>query len=285
MALADNDPRGHSGLVFPVFSMSSIGTALGGDFHGPTPVKSAADARKIVGAQSHPREVGVFDAGGSRAASTWPAKFLSALDGGFGSATWSWADSNDQLYDNTTATGWHTGYPDAAIGILPDTCRELPGGTTRCSFWANSPRRWNPSARATRRVLAAADKMGYRHGRFEYNFRLRGNAASIRAKHYRDPAARARPFRLFGPAQLGPRRRLSGYSGDLRAHGLALEALHEETGAGVLKPPSKADGWPPPKGSPVKTFVRSPCSGATDGDLRPSGRPNGPARAGIFIFR
>ena len=35
-------------------------------------------------------------------------------------------DLNDQLYDNVSYTGWHTGYPDAPVRILSDSCRELP---------------------------------------------------------------------------------------------------------------------------------------------------------------
>ena len=35
-------------------------------------------------------------------------------------------DSNDQLYDNVHVTGWHTGYPDAQVRLLPETMRLLP---------------------------------------------------------------------------------------------------------------------------------------------------------------
>ncbi len=54
-------------------------------------------------------------------------KFMAALDKGFGfcDVILGW-DSNDQLYDNTTFTGWHTGYPDAEVRIVPETCRDLP---------------------------------------------------------------------------------------------------------------------------------------------------------------
>ncbi|HRK24409.1 MAG TPA: glutamine synthetase, partial [Beijerinckiaceae bacterium] len=54
-------------------------------------------------------------------------KFLSALEGGFGfcDVIVGW-DSNDQLYDNVTYTGWHTAYPDAPVRIVPETGRLLP---------------------------------------------------------------------------------------------------------------------------------------------------------------
>ncbi len=50
-------------------------------------------------------------------------KFLSALEKGFGfcDVVLGW-DSNDQLYDNVTYTGWHTAYPDAAVRIVPESC-------------------------------------------------------------------------------------------------------------------------------------------------------------------
>ena len=53
-------------------------------------------------------------------------KFIGALDGGMGfcDVVLGW-DSNDQLYDNVTFTGWHTAYPDANVRILPETCREI----------------------------------------------------------------------------------------------------------------------------------------------------------------
>src|SRR5947208_13637974 len=59
-------------------------------------------------------------------------KFKSALEGGMGfcDVVLGW-DINDQLYDNVTYTGWHTGYADANVRILPNTCREIatePGG-------------------------------------------------------------------------------------------------------------------------------------------------------------
>ena len=54
-------------------------------------------------------------------------KFFSALDKGFGfcDVVLGW-DSNDQLYDNTTLTGWHTAYPDATARVLPETMRLIP---------------------------------------------------------------------------------------------------------------------------------------------------------------
>src|SRR5918994_6749415 len=95
----------------------------------PREVKSAAEARRIVEASgaSHVK-VGVFDIDGiMRGKYLSRAKFLAALEKGFGfcDVVLGW-DSNDQLYDNVKYTGWHTGYPDAPVRILPETGRVLP---------------------------------------------------------------------------------------------------------------------------------------------------------------
>ena len=87
------------------------------------------EVRTIDGARQMVRErelgyvkVGLFDIGG-----VMRDKFLSALDEGFGicDAVLGW-DSNDQLYDNVSVTGWHTGYGDAKVRIPPQSRRELP---------------------------------------------------------------------------------------------------------------------------------------------------------------
>jgi glutamine synthetase len=51
-------------------------------------------------------------------------KFLGALRAGFAfcNVVLGW-DSNDQMYDNTKYTGWHTAYPDAMVRIVPESCR------------------------------------------------------------------------------------------------------------------------------------------------------------------
>ena len=73
-------------------------------------------------------KVGVFDIDGvMRGKYMSREKFLSALEKGFGfcDVVLGW-DSNDQLYDNVSITGWHTGYGDVPVKLLPQTCRELP---------------------------------------------------------------------------------------------------------------------------------------------------------------
>lgn len=54
-------------------------------------------------------------------------KFLSITEGttGFCNVIFGW-DAGDMAYDNTTYTGWHTGYPDAAAKIDLSTFRKIP---------------------------------------------------------------------------------------------------------------------------------------------------------------
>src|SRR5258708_9169110 len=95
----------------------------------PRQVRTAADARRILQERGLRHvKVGVHDIDGIlRGKYLHIDKFSSALDGGMGfcDVVLGW-DSNDQLYDNLTYTGWHTAYPDPIVRILPATCRELP---------------------------------------------------------------------------------------------------------------------------------------------------------------
>ncbi len=95
----------------------------------PRQVKTIADAKAIVEQRNLAHvKVGVFDIDGiMRGKYMSRAKFLSALESGYGfcDVVLGW-DCQDQLYDNVQFTGWHTGYPDAPVRILPDSCRPLP---------------------------------------------------------------------------------------------------------------------------------------------------------------
>ncbi len=101
-------------------------------------VRTAEDARRIVEERdlSHVK-VGAFDMDGVlRGKYMAREKFLSAMTGGFGfcDVVLGW-DSYDQLYDNVQFTGWHTGYPDANVRILPESCREIPFCVRKIFAW------------------------------------------------------------------------------------------------------------------------------------------------------
>src|SRR5882672_5009494 len=209
----------------------------------PRQVRSVRDARAIVEERKLTHiKVGVVDVDGVlRGKYMSRAKFLSALEKGFGfcDVVLGW-DANDQLYDNVTFTGWHTGYPDTPLRIIPESCRPLPweddGLFFLCEF---APPADTVCPRGIlRRVLERAASMGYKaYVGFEYEFFVFNETPeSVRAKNYRDLQPLAPGF--FGYSVI----RNSVHS-DLYRHLLAtceamdfgIEGLHEETGAGVLE--------------------------------------------------
>jgi glutamine synthetase len=209
----------------------------------PHQVKNARDARAIVEARNLTHvKVGVFDVDGiMRGKYLSAAKFLSALENGFGfcDVVLGW-DSNDQLYDNVKYTGWHTGYPDANVRLLPATCRPLPWEGDGLFFLAE----FVPPAESIcprgvlRRVVERARSLGFEpYVGFEYEFFVFNETPeSVRAKQYRDLTPLAPGY--FGYSVL----RNSTHS-DFYRELLAtceqmrfgIEGLHEETGAGVLE--------------------------------------------------
>ena len=163
----------------------------------PRQVKNAADALRIVKERglSHVK-VGVHDIDGVlRGKYLHVDKFRAAVEGGpaggmgFCDVVLGW-DANDQLYDNVAMTGWHTGYPDAIVRILPHTCREIatePGNLLFLCEFADKFEQICPRG-VLRRVLQRARKLGFevRVG-FEYEFFVFAETAfSIREKGYRN---------------------------------------------------------------------------------------------------
>src|SRR6476620_5426213 len=155
----------------------------------PENIRTAADARKIVEERrlTHVK-VGVFDADGVlRGKYISKVKFFSALESGFGycDVVLGW-DSNDQLYDNVSYTGWHTAYPDAPVRVLPETCRPVPFEGDMLLFlgeFADKAEAVCPRA-TLRRVLSKADELGYKVSaatEFEF-FMFRETPESVRSK-------------------------------------------------------------------------------------------------------
>src|SRR5258708_38262385 len=93
------------------------------------PVKQHAEIRNFLIERGIEHvKIGVFDTDGIlRGKYLGRDKFVSALDKhlGFCDVILGW-DSNDQLYDNTTFTGWHPAYPAATLRGLRATQRDLP---------------------------------------------------------------------------------------------------------------------------------------------------------------
>lgn len=215
----------------------------------PRAVKNARDARAIVSQRDLKHiKVGVFDVDGiMRGKYMGREKFESALDGGFGfcDVVLGW-DANDQLYDNVKYTGWHTGYPDAPVRIIPESCRPLPFEDDGLFFLCE----FAPPADALcprgvlRRVIERGRKMGFEaYAGLEYEFFVFDETPeSVRQKNYRDLKPMAPGF--FGYSMI----RNSVHSEFYRMllelaeqMDFPFEGLHEETGPGVLEAAIKVD--------------------------------------------
>jgi len=209
----------------------------------PRKVKTNADAKAIVAERGLTHvKVGAFDIDGIlRGKYMSRAKFESSLEGGFGfcDVVLGW-DSKDQLYDNVRYTGWHTGYPDANVRVLPESCRALPWEEPVLFFlgeFAGGAEKVCPRA-VLRRVLDRAKKLGYEaYAGFEYEFFVfKETPDSVREKHYRGLQPIAPDY--FGYSVI----RNSVWSDYYRSllelgekMDFPIEGLHEETGAGVIE--------------------------------------------------
>jgi glutamine synthetase len=187
-------------------------------------------------------KVGVFDGDGIlRGKYLSREKFLGALDKGLGfcDVVLGW-DSNDQLIDGLTFTGWHTAYPDAQVRVLLGTRREIPFEPRTALFLAEFAGRAEavcPRA-ALRRVLQRAAGLGYAvSAAVEYEFFMFAETPeTVREKGYRQ-------LRPMTPGMFGYSMLRSSVHADLyqelldlgEAMRFPIEGLHTETGPGVLE--------------------------------------------------
>jgi len=216
----------------------------------PRAVKNAQDARAIVEERNlKDVKIGLFDVDGvMRGKYMSREKFLSMLEGGFSlcDVILGW-DSYDQLYDNVRYTGWHTGYPDAPVRILPDTCRNIPFEDGMLLFLCEFADKAEPICprAALRRVTGKAKSMGFEpFAGFEYEFFVFNETPdSVRRKHFRDLEPITPEY--FGYSVLRSSvnaeffRQLLDMS---EAMDFPIESLHTETGPGVLEAAIAVDG-------------------------------------------
>lgn len=187
-------------------------------------------------------KVGVFDIDGVlRGKFIARDKFLSALDDGYGfcNALLGW-DVADQLYDNSKYTGWHTGFPDANLRIIPESGLILPF-ENETIFFASE---FTGSAEAIcprgvlRRVLRRAADMGFNIKaamEFEF-FMFRETPDTLEQKGFRG-------LQTLSPGSFSYSVLRSLVHEDLYQDildtfdsiGIELEGLHAETGPGVVE--------------------------------------------------
>jgi glutamine synthetase len=232
----------------------------------PRKVRTIQDAKQIVEERGLTHvKVGLFDNDGvMRGKYISCAKFFSSLDNGlaFCDVVLGW-DVHDQLYDNVTYTGWHTGYPDAPVRILPHTCRELPfedGMLLFIAEFAGEAETVCPRA-ALRRVVERAVDMGFDpFAALEYEFFLFDETPdSIREKNYTN-------LKPMTPGWFGYSMIRNSTHAELYHELMALseqmdfplEGIHTETGPGVIEAAIAVDDavHAADKGALFKTFMK-----------------------------
>ena len=208
-------------------------------------IRSVADATAFVDGRGLTHvKVGVFDIDGIlRGKYMRKDKFLSALEKGFGfcDVVLGW-DSNDQLYVNPGVqhTGWHTGYPDAVVRLLPETARALPlegDMIFMLGEFSDGAEALCPRG-VLRRILKRSENLGFEVcAGLEYEFFVFDETpASVREKNYRNLTPMAPGF--FGYSMIRASAHSDFYHGLLdmcERMDIPLEGLHEETGPGVLE--------------------------------------------------
>ena len=209
----------------------------------PRSVKTVADAKKIVEQRGLTHiKVGLFDIDGvMRGKYLSKAKFFSALDQGFAfcDVVLGW-DSSDELYDNVSYTGWHTGYPDAPVRIIPNSCRAVPFEDNMLLFVAEFCQQAESLCPrgVLRKVIEKGKAMGFEaSAAFEYEFFMFNETPeSIREKNYQNLSP-------ITPGSFGYSMLRNSVHAELYQQLLALaeamdfpiEGLHTETGPGVIE--------------------------------------------------
>jgi glutamine synthetase len=232
----------------------------------PRAVQSVSDAKAIIVERGLTHiKVGLFDIDGvMRGKYMSKEKFFSSLDNGFAfcDVVLGW-DSKDQLYDNVTYTGWHTGYPDAPVRIIPDSCRSVPFEGDMLLFIAEfSDEAEKICPRGTlQRIIRKAGDMGFNAtAAFEYEFFLFNETPdSVREKAYKNLNPISPDF--FGYSMIRNSVHAELYHDLLKLcedMDMPVEGLHTETGPGVLEAALAHDsaGIAADKAALFKTFVK-----------------------------
>lgn len=171
-------------------------------------------------------------------------KFFSVAHGamGFCDVAFGW-DMNDLAYDNTTFTGWHTGYPDTPVRVDLKTFRKIPWENDVPFFLGEVlTHEGTPSHVCPRQLLKQiifqAEKNGYApyfSQEFEwFNFEETPKSANDKGFKNLTPLTPG----MFGYSLLRSTYRSDFFNSifeDLKKFDVPLEGLHTETGPGVYE--------------------------------------------------
>ncbi len=158
--------------------------------------------------------------------------------GAFCSVVLGW-DSRDALYVNDH-TGWHTGYHDDSIRIVPGDGRVMPGDGRRFHLieYADGPGAMICPRRVAGRVVDRARETGFTAlAGFEYEFYVfRETPASAMAKGYRNLTALNPTTGGYSILRTAVEDDLfSGMIALARQMNTPLEAIHPEAGEGAME--------------------------------------------------
>lgn len=232
----------------------------------PREVVTIEDAKRIVKERKLTHvKVGLFDNDGvMRGKYMRREKFFSSLDNNFAfcDVVLGW-DIKDQLYDNVSYTGWHTGYPDAPVKILPQSCREIPfeeGMLLFIAEFADTAESVCPRA-TLGRVIAKAVEMGFDpFAALEYEFFIFDETPdSVREKNFTN-------LKPITPGWFGYSMMRNSTHAELyhelielsEKMDFPLEGIHTETGPGVIEAAIAVDGAidAADKAALFKTFMK-----------------------------
>jgi glutamine synthetase len=170
-------------------------------------------------------------------------KFLKALEEGIGfcNVIFGW-DSSDVVYNNTTISGWHTGYPDAAASIDINTFRTIPWNDNLPFFIADFTESKELAdvcpRRLLRRIHNECISLGfYPNFAKEYEwFNFRETPDTLHQKNFNQ--LNALTPGMFGYSLLRPFQNNDFFNDIfnlLPQFNIPLEGLHTETGNGVYE--------------------------------------------------
>lgn len=170
-------------------------------------------------------------------------KFLKAVKEniGFCNVIFGW-DMNDNVYDNTTLSGWQTGYPDAFATIDLNTLRYIPWNDNLPFFIADFSNSKDLSGACPRTLLKGIRQQCIDTGytpkfakEFEW-FNFKETPQTLQEKHFVNPTPLTPG--MFGYSILRPSEQ-HGFYNDifnlLHQFNVPLEGLHTETGDGVYE--------------------------------------------------
>lgn len=171
-------------------------------------------------------------------------KFLASVTEGFGfcNVVFGW-DCADVCYDNTTYTGWHTGYPDAQAHVDMRSFRKIPYEQGQPFFLADfRDAQAKPLPVCPRQLLKRVVQRGADMGLFaqvgmEFEwFNFRETPQGMLDKAFRDPAPISPGMCGYSLLRLGQQQPfVDALFADLTALDIPLESLHTETGPGVYE--------------------------------------------------